>query len=54
MNEEYEVKIAWWWSLYVHGMLFMSEICGREADEDKVEYWAKKSIKVYLNGKRVK
>lgn len=32
-----KVTVAWWWRLYVYGVIFTSMITGLEPDMDKVE-----------------
>lgn len=40
------VRWAWWWRLYVSGVLLMVQITGREPNYEKIRYWSTRAVRV--------
>lgn len=51
---EIEVRIAWWFRLYVIGVTIMCFLLNCEPDEEKSLYWAGKALRVTINGMPVR
>lgn len=40
------VRWAWWWRVYVQGVLIMVQLTGRQPDYEKISYWCKRAVRV--------
>ena len=43
-----KVKFAWWWRLYVAGVVLMASITGMQPNYEKVTAWANRAISIKI------